>query len=111
MQPLQVAEARASLSIEPHLLAQEANEDQPHPDRSRDAGQVPADGIPVRVEQERKGAEHPNEGGKEEEALGSGGLRAGEFPPPATERPDADEAVSDTAGPDRERRHAARAHD
>src|SRR3989442_4867313 len=89
MQPLQVAEARTCLPIEPHLLAQEANEDQPHPDRSRDAGQVPADGIAVRVEQEPDQADQPDERGEEHEELGSGRLMAGGAPPPAPERPHA----------------------
>src|SRR2546426_5658379 len=100
MQPLQVAEARAGLAIEPHLLAQEANEDQPHPDRSHDAGHVPADGIPVRVEQEPDQADQPDERGEEHEELGSGRLMAGELSPTAPERPDADEAGGDTADPD-----------
>ena len=111
VQPLQVHQAPVGFPVEPHLLAQQADKDQPHADRSGEAGQVPADAVPVRVEEESGQADQPDERGDEEKRLESGLLVAAELRPSGPERPDSGEPVGDTGGPARERRQVARAHD
>jgi len=108
----QIAQTRARLAIEPHLLTQQGDEDHEDADRTRDSGQVPADGVPVRKQQEADEPQHPDEG-RQRQKVHETVLRAGrpQATSPTPERPHCHDSVESAARPDRERREPARLHD
>src|SRR5438552_2753359 len=55
------------LAVEPDLLAQQADEDQPHPERPRQAGEIPGDAVTVAAgAQEPHEPRHPDDGGQQQ---------------------------------------------
>ena len=72
MQHVEVALARARFAIEPDLLSQQADEDDAHSERPREARQVPRDAVAERVEQEAEQAEDPDE--RREQEVGAEGV-------------------------------------
>ena len=68
MEDVEVSLARARLPVEPHLLAQQPDEDDADAERPRESRQVPRDAVAVGADQHPDQSEHPDVGGEEEVA-------------------------------------------